>query len=171
MQTDLYVLTASRPKVAVGELLAHLAGMRLTAAMVEEWPAPTAYGREQLAFGGEVLMAWPDEGVLAERFDALAAQGAWRRLVHANYDMRMDGVCFAHQGPARELFGPSVTGHYLSIQPHGGSRLLHTAIADWLAARHGGRVVDPYEPQAMDGAPRWQRLVAGSIANPDRLRA
>lgn len=166
MNLDYYVITPGPLEIPYLRLRAALMQFGYSVCVVREWPLPTCADIYGNAAAGDILLGWRiDAGARSREFDRLCSAGDAKRLIHLNYDMRIEGASL--KGFQTRPGGPSV---FINVQPHGGSFLFFREVAAIVASLTGGFVWDPLHVARAEerGTTEWFTLDGIEIPNPNR---
>ena len=166
MNLDYYVVTPEPQVIPHLQLRGALMQFGYSVCVVREWPVPVCTDIFGSAAAGDTLLGWRiNAGAESREFDHLRSVGDAKRLIHLNYDMRIEGASLA-EFQAR----PDGPGVLISVQPHGGSYPFFREVAAVLASLTGGYVWDPLHVASAQerGAAKWLTLSGIELPNQNR---
>ena len=168
MNLDYYVITPGAQEVPYFLLRWALMQCGYSVCVVKEWPDPALVDICGNASAGDTILSWPiNVGAESQKFDRLCSAGNAKRLIHLNYDMRIEGASL--EGFQK---WPEGSGLFINVQPHGGSRPFFHEVAAVLASLTRGYVWDPLQIACAQErrTAKWFKLNEIELPNPTALR-
>jgi hypothetical protein len=166
MNLDYYVITPGSQDIPYFLLRLALMQCGYSVCVVKEWPVPALVDICGNASAGDTILGWPiNAGAESQEFDRLYSAGDARRLIHLNYDMRIEGASL--EGFRK---WPEGSGFFINVRPHGGSCPFFHEVAAVLASLTRGYVWDPLQIACAPerNAAKWFKLNKIEIPNPNR---